>query len=117
MLVGAFHRLVSIYFTGNTRLPMVAGWDHLLPAWFTRFQPRYKTPVNSILFVAIVTLVFAIGSLIGVGPQEAFQLIDNAAGSLRDRLPCLVRDPDLRFESARICARRFGSRSPPLPAL
>jgi len=80
MLGGRAIALVSIYFTGNTRLPMVAGWDSLLPAWFTRLQPRYKTPVNSILFVGIVTLVFAIASQIGVGAQEAFQLIDNAAG-------------------------------------
>ena len=80
MLAGRSIALLSIYFTGNTRLPMVAGWDHLLPAWFTRLQPRYKTPVNSILFVAVVTFAFAIGSLIGVGQQEAFQLIDNAAG-------------------------------------
>ena len=80
MLGGRAIALVSIYFTGNTRLPMVAGWDSLLPAWFTRLQPRYKTPVNSILFVGVVTLVFAIASQIGVGAQEAFQLIDNAAG-------------------------------------
>ena len=26
------------------RLPMVAGWDHLLPAWFSRLDPRYRTP-------------------------------------------------------------------------
>ena len=31
MLVGRSIALVSIYFTGNTRLPMVAGWDNLLP--------------------------------------------------------------------------------------
>ena len=43
-------------------------------------QPRYKTPVNSILFVGIVTLIFAIASQVGVGAQEAFQFIDNAAG-------------------------------------
>jgi amino acid transporter len=80
MLAGRAIALLSIYFTGNTRLPMVAGWDRILPAWFTRLQPRYKTPVNSILFVGAVTLIFAIGSQIGVGQQEAFQLIDNAAG-------------------------------------
>jgi len=80
MLVGRSIAIVSIYFTGNTRLPMVAGWDSLLPKWFSRLQPRYKTPVNSILFVGIVTLVFAIASQVGVGAQEAFQLIDNAAG-------------------------------------
>jgi amino acid transporter len=72
--------LLSIYFTGNTRLPMVAGWDGILPGWFSKLHSRYRTPVNSILFVALVTFLFAIGSLLGVGAQEAFQLIDNAAG-------------------------------------
>ena len=27
--------VMSIYFTGTSRLPMVAGWDHLLPSWFS----------------------------------------------------------------------------------
>ena len=69
----------SVMFAGNTRLPMVAGWDGLLPAWFTRLHPRYQTPVNSILFVGIVTLAFSIAGLIGVGKQEAFQLLWNAS--------------------------------------
>lgn len=72
--------LMSIYFAGNTRLPMVAGWDRLLPAWFTRLHPKYKTPINSILFVGAVTLVLGLLSLTGVGAQEAFQLLDNAGG-------------------------------------
>jgi len=72
--------LMSIYFTGNTRLPMVAGWDRLLPPWFTHLHAKHKTPVNSILFVGAITLGFGLASLIGVGEQEAFQLLDNAAG-------------------------------------
>jgi amino acid transporter len=72
--------LMSIYFAGNTRLPMVAGWDRLLPAWFSRLHPKYKTPVNSILFVGAVTMVLAVLSLAGVQAHEAFQLIDNAGG-------------------------------------
>ena len=72
--------LMSIYFAGNTRLPMVAGWDRLLPEWFSRLHPRYKTPFNSILFVGLVTMVLAVLSLTGVHAQEAFQLIDNAGG-------------------------------------
>ena len=72
--------LMSIYFAGNTRLPMVAGWDRLLPAWFTRLHPRYKTPVNSILFVGIVALALGLASLTNVNAQEAFQLLDNAGG-------------------------------------
>jgi amino acid transporter len=70
---------MSIHFTGSSRLPMVAGWDNLLPAWFTRLHPRYKTPINSLLFVGVITLVIALASQIGAGVQEAFQLVDNAA--------------------------------------
>src|SRR5262249_39782951 len=69
----------SVMFTGNTRVPMVAGWDGLLPAWFTRIHPRYRTPVNSILFVGAATFVFSIAGLVGVGKQEAFQLLWNAS--------------------------------------
>jgi len=70
----------SVMFGGNTRLPMVAGWDRLLPDWFTRLHARYKTPVNSILFVGAATLALGIAGLIGVGKQEAFQLLWNASG-------------------------------------
>jgi len=72
--------LMSIYFAGNTRLPMVAGWDRLLPGWFSRLHPRYKTPVNSILFVGAMTMVIAVLVLWGVHADEAFQIIDNAGG-------------------------------------
>jgi len=65
----------SVYFSASTRLPMVAGWDHLLPAWFTRLHSRYKTPVNSILFLGAVTLAGSAAALIGVGPQEAYELL------------------------------------------
>jgi amino acid transporter len=70
---------MSIHFTGSSRLPMVAGWDRLLPVWFSRLHPRYKTPVNSIMFVGAITLVIAVSSQVGAGLQEAFQLVDNAA--------------------------------------
>jgi amino acid transporter len=70
----------SVLFAGNTRLPMVAGWDGLLPVWFTRLHDRYRTPANSIVFVGVVTLAFAVAGQIGVGKQEAFQLLWNASG-------------------------------------
>src|SRR5438874_10195385 len=69
----------SVHLTGSSRLPMVAGWDRLLPGWFSRLHPRYKTPVNSIIFVGATTLMIAVTSQIGAGIQEAFQLVDNAA--------------------------------------
>src|SRR4051794_35390478 len=46
----------SVMFAGNTRLPMVAGWDRLLPGWFTKLHASRKTPVNSTLFVGAATL-------------------------------------------------------------
>lgn len=70
----------SINFAANSRLPMVAGWDHLLPAWFTRLHPVRRTPVNSTLFVAAIILVFALAGISDAGRQEAFQLLQNASG-------------------------------------
>ena len=70
----------SVNFAGSTRLPMVAGWDSLLPAWFTRLSEQHKTPVNSIFFVGAATLLLSTLGLIGVGKQEAFQLLWNSAG-------------------------------------
>jgi amino acid transporter len=70
----------SVLFTATTRMPMVAGWDYLMPDWFTRLHPKYKTPVNSILFIGACALAFAFFGIIGVGEQEAFQMLMNAAG-------------------------------------
>jgi amino acid transporter len=70
----------SINFAVNSRLPMVAGWDHLLPDWFTRLHPVRRTPVNSTLFVAAITLTVGLVSIIGTGRQEAFQLLESAMG-------------------------------------
>src|SRR5579862_3412059 len=70
----------SINFAVNSRLPMVAGWDHLLPAWFTRLHPTRRTPVNSTLVVAAVTLALGLASTVGTGRQEAFQLLDSGMG-------------------------------------
>ena len=70
----------SVAFTAVARLPMVAGWDHLLPAWFSRLHATYRTPVNSIVLVAACSLGIALLSLVGVGQAEAFQLLFNASG-------------------------------------
>jgi glutamate:GABA antiporter len=71
---------VSVNFSATARLPMVAGWDHLLPAWFTRLHPKYRTPAQSIFFVGAMTLAFSLAGITGVGSQEAMQLFNNAAG-------------------------------------
>jgi amino acid transporter len=70
----------SVAFTAVTRLPMVAGWDHMLPAWFSKLHPTYKTPVNSIALVGAASFAIASLSLVGVGHAEAFQLLFNTSG-------------------------------------
>ena len=69
----------SYLFTGVTRLPMAAGWDHLAPAWFTRLHPRYRTPTNSVYFTTAVIAALLVFFSLGVGAAEAFDLLNNAS--------------------------------------
>jgi len=72
-LIGA----ASYNFTGVTRLPMAVGWDHLIPAWFTRLHPRYRTPTNAIAFSCLLVLLLLGLANVGVHAQEAFQVLTN----------------------------------------
>jgi amino acid transporter len=72
----------SLIFTGLTRLPMTAGWDNLVPCWFARLHPRWKTPVNSILFAAALVMALIFLSMLGVHEQEANQLLAAASIAL-----------------------------------
>ena len=69
----------SIYCNAAIRLPMVAGWDHLLPAWLSRLDPRFKTPVGSVLCFGVATFGCAVLGNLGVGAQETFQSLNNSA--------------------------------------
>jgi amino acid transporter len=75
LLLANYLSTFSLYFSGSARLPMAAGWDCLLPSWFSRLHSRYKTPVNSILFLGGATLAASVAALIGVGEQEAYELL------------------------------------------
>ena len=72
----------SLLFTATSRMPMVAGWDRLIPAWFARLHPKYRTPVNSILFIGVFAMLFAAMALTDVGEQEGFQLMQSSGGML-----------------------------------
>jgi len=98
--------LMSIYFAGTTRLPMVAGRDNLLPAWCAKLHQRYRTPVNSILFVGATTLVFSLAPLIGVKEAEAFQFQDNAANIFYALIYMVL------FAIPIIAMKRFGAKAP-----
>jgi amino acid transporter len=79
LLVARAIASASLIFTGLTRLPMTASWDHLVPEWFSRLDARRRTPVNSILFVAGVVMFMILLSMLGVEEQEASQLLSNAS--------------------------------------
>jgi amino acid transporter len=79
LLVGSFCASASVYNNAVVRLPMVAGWDQLLPAWLSHLHPRFKTPVGSIIAVGVATFALTILANSGVGAQEGFQILLNGA--------------------------------------
>ena len=72
----------SLIFTSVVRLPMVVGWDGLLPEWFSRLHREHRTPVNSILVVGALSVALGALSVLGVGEQEAYQLLFSGNGIL-----------------------------------
>lgn len=69
----------SFLFAGAVRLPMTAGWDHLVPEWFARLHARHGTPANSIYFTgAVVAFLLVLGSA-GVRAAEAFGVLNDAS--------------------------------------
>src|SRR5271167_2806323 len=56
------------------RLPMVAGWDGLLPGWWSELHPRFRTPSKAIGVVTVSLLLLGVLSLLGADNQEAAQL-------------------------------------------
>ena len=71
----------SLLTAETSRLPMVAGWDALLPGWFTKLSPRFGTPVRSLVVIVAIAAVFSVLASLGAGRQEAFQVI-NTSGQL-----------------------------------
>ncbi len=60
----------------TSRLPLVAGWDGIVPEWFTRLDPRWRTPTRSIAVIVVAAIAMGIlATSGGTGAQEAFQLI------------------------------------------
>lgn len=77
---------------GATRLPLTAGWDHLIPDWFTRLHPRYRTPTHSIYVTGAVIVLLLVLASAGVHAAEAFGVLNDAisAGGIAAMLCFLV---------------------------
>ena len=72
----------SFIFTGVVRLPMAAGWDHLVPEWFARLHPRFRTPVNSIAVTTICIAALLLLGSAGVHASEAFAVLNDTSSEL-----------------------------------
>jgi amino acid transporter len=70
----------EVIFVGMvSRLPMVAGWDGLLPKWWSELHPRFRTPSKAIGAICVSMILMAVFSLWGAGNQEAVQALTGAA--------------------------------------
>ncbi len=69
----------AVIIAETSRLPMVAAWDHLIPAWFTKLHPRYKTPTRSIGVIVILCVMMCFFASAGTSAQEAYQVIAASA--------------------------------------
>jgi amino acid transporter len=56
------------------RLPMVAGWDGLLPEWWSELHPVHRTPSKAIAAVTAALMLLGIVSSWGAGNDEAAQV-------------------------------------------
>lgn len=81
MILGLMLYLIASYImimAETSRLPLVAGWDDMLPAWFTRLHPQYRTPVRSLVVIVGLSAVASVLASVGAGRQEAFQVLQNS---------------------------------------
>jgi PAS domain S-box-containing protein len=60
----------------------------MAPLWFTRLHPTSRTPVNSILSVAVLVMLLILLSMLGVHEQEASQLLGMSLLRTSRCLPC-----------------------------
>jgi glutamate:GABA antiporter len=89
----------------TSRLPMVAGWDGMIPAWFTRLDPRWRTPTRSISVIVVLAIVMGLLATYGTGAQEAFQVI-NSVGNVGYGIYYLMM-----FLIPLVVGNRFGKRA------
>jgi amino acid transporter len=89
----------------TSRLPMVAGWDRMIPQWFTRLDPRWRTPTRSIAVIVLAAIVLGLLATYGSSAQEAFQAI-NSVGNVGYGIYYLMM-----FLISLVVGDRFGVRA------
>jgi amino acid transporter len=70
----AYFAAMLVYVGMIARLPMVAGWDGLLPGWWSELHVKFRTPWKAIGAVTAAMMALGAFSLWGAGNQEAVQV-------------------------------------------
>lgn len=65
----------SVMFNAASRMPMVVGWDALLPSWLGNTDAKTGAPRNAVLLVATVTIGLGFFGLAGDNRIEGFQFL------------------------------------------
>lgn len=107
-LAAALFAQCTVYIAELSRLPMVAAWDHLMPSWFTRLHPRYRTPTHSIALMVAMAILLGLLASAGAGTQEAYQLMI-VTGNF-----CYAIYYLMMFAVPLVVGTRFGRRPSPL---
>lgn len=88
--------LVTMY--GCTRILFALSRDGLLPQVFSTVHPKYRTPVNSTILVAIISMCFSgvlpvmrLAEMANMGTLIAFIIVSASAIVLRKRRPDIER--------------------------
>lgn len=108
--------VVMILLLGQSRVAFAMSRDNLLPLWFSRVHPQFRTPHRITIISAIVSAILAfslplttLGELVNIGTLAAFVLVSIGVLVLRRTRPDLPRAfktpfvPALPIAAALIC--------------
>jgi amino acid transporter len=65
-VIGIHPPTVNAGLADTSRLISAAGRDGMVPKWFAKLHPRYKTPVNSLLIVGLVLIAVVLPNLVEI---------------------------------------------------
>ncbi|MGI8650689.1 MAG: amino acid permease [Rubrobacter sp.] len=90
--------VVMILLLGQSRVAFAMSRDNLLPRWFARVHPTYRTPYRLTIITAVVAALLtgflplnALGELVNIGTLAAFVLVSLSVLVLRRTQPDLQR--------------------------
>ncbi|MDQ3864214.1 MAG: amino acid permease [Actinomycetota bacterium] len=90
--------VVMILILGQSRVAFAMSRDNLLPLWFSRVHPRFRTPYRITIITGVVSAILAfwlplttLGELVNIGTLAAFVLVSIGILVLRRTRPDLPR--------------------------